>query len=99
MIIVSGSVRIDPAKREAARGIMEEMIVTSRGEDGCIDYAYSIDVLDPSIVRVHEIWRDRAALEAHFKTPHLDKWRAAWPTFGISDRKLQLIEVASTSSL
>jgi quinol monooxygenase YgiN len=99
MIMVSGTVRIDPARREAARGIMEEMITASRKEDGCIDYAYSVDVLDPSVVRVHEIWRDRAALEAHFKTPHLDKWRAAWPTFGISDRKLQLIDVASTSPL
>lgn len=99
MIIVTGTVRVDPARREAARDIMERMIIASRAEDGCIEYAYSVDVLDPGLIRVHEIWRDRAALQAHFKTPHLQEWRAAWPTFGITDRKLQLVEVASISPL
>jgi quinol monooxygenase YgiN len=99
MIMVSGTVRIDPAQLRAAHKIMEDMITASRKEDGCIEYAYSVDVLDPSVVRVHEIWRDRPALEAHFRTPHLAKWREAWPSFGISDRRLQLIEVASTSPL
>jgi quinol monooxygenase YgiN len=99
MIIVTGTVRVDPARREAARGIMERMIIASRAEDGCIEYAYAIDVLDPGLIRVHEVWRDREALQAHFKTPHLQKWREAWPTFGITDRKLQLVEVASISPL
>lgn len=99
MIMVSGTVRIDPARSQAAHDIMQTMITASRKEDGCIDYAYAIDVLDPSVVRVHEIWRDRAALDAHSRTPHLEEWRAAWPTLGITDRKLQLIEVASTSPL
>ena len=99
MIIVSGTVRIDPAKLQAARNIMQSMITASLGEDGCIEYSYSVDVLDPGLVRVYEVWRDKDALQAHFKTPHLDTWRAAWPSFGITDRKLQLIEVASTSPL
>lgn len=99
MIIVTGTVRVDPARREAARDIMERMIIASRAEDGCIEYAYSVDVLDPGLIRVHEIWRDREALQAHFNTPHLQEWREAWPTFGITDRKLQLVEVASVSPL
>jgi quinol monooxygenase YgiN len=99
MIIVTGTVRVDPARREAAREIMERMIIASRAEDGCIEYAYSVDVLDPGLIRVHEVWRDREALQVHFKTPHLQKWREAWPTFGITDRKLQLVEVASVSPL
>lgn len=99
MIVVSGTVRIDPAKREAAHDIMQKMITESRKEDGCNQYAYAIDVLDPSVVRVYEEWRDRAALEAHFRTPHLAEWRQAWPALGISDRKLQLIEVAASSPL
>jgi len=99
MIIVTGTVRVDPARREAAREVMERMIIASRAEDGCIEYAYSVDVLDPGLIRVHEIWRDRDALQAHFRTPHLQLWREAWPTFGITDRKLQLVEVASISPL
>ena len=99
MIIVTGTVRLDPARREAARDIMERMITASRAEDGCIEYAYSVDVLDTRLIRVHEVWRDREALQAHFRTPHLQEWREAWPTFGITERKLQLVEVASVSPL
>lgn len=99
MIIVTGTVRVDPARREAAREIMERMIIASRAEDGCIEYAYSVDVLDPGLIRVHEVWRDRDALQAHFRTTHLQEWRDAWPTFGITDRKLQLVEVSSVSPL
>ncbi len=99
MIVVAGSVRVDPAKREAARAIMEKVILASRGEDGCIDYAYAVDVLDPGLVRVWEVWRDRETLQRHFQTPHLSEWRAAWPTFGISDRKLAIYDVSGTAPL
>lgn len=99
MIVVAGTVRIDPAGLPGARSVMQTMIAASRAEDGCIEYSYSIDVLDPGLVRIYEVWRDREALQAHFKAPHLDQWRAAWPQLGIRDRKLELIEVASTSPL
>jgi quinol monooxygenase YgiN len=99
MIIVAGSVRVDPAKREAARAIMEKVITASRGEDGCIDYAYAVDVLDPGLLRVWEVWRDRETLQRHFQTPHLGEWRAAWPTFGISDRKLAIYDVSGMTAL
>jgi quinol monooxygenase YgiN len=99
MIIVAGSVRVEPAKREAARAIMEKTITASRAEDGCIDYAYSVDVLDPGLVRVWEVWRDRGTLQRHFQMPHLAEWRAAWPTFGITDRKLAIYDVSGSTPL
>lgn len=99
MIIVAGSVRVEPAKREAARATMEKTITASRAEDGCIDYAYSVDVLDPGLVRVWEVWRDRETLQRHFQMPHLAEWRAAWPTFGITDRKLAIYDVSGSTAL
>ncbi len=99
MIIVAGTVRIDPAKLGQAREIMERMIAASRKEDGCIEYGYSVDVLDPKVVHVFEAWRDMNALQRHFKTPHLAEWRAAWPSFGISDRKLHTYEISTSSPL
>lgn len=99
MIIVAGTVRVPPAKLDEARGIMEKMIAASRAEDGCIDYSYSVDVLEPGLVRVWEVWRDREALQRHFQMPHLAEWRAAWPAFGISDRKLAIYDVSGTTAL
>lgn len=92
MIVIEGSVRIPPENLEAARAVMEQMIRASRAEEGCIDYAYSIDVLDPGLVRVSERWENRAALTAHFKTAHMTTWRSFFPQLGITDRSLRLYE-------
>lgn len=92
MIIVEGTVRIDPDKIESAHRAMQKMIVASRAEPGCIDYAYSIDVLDAGLIRVNERWTDRAALKAHFAMPHMAEWRASWTELNIRDRSLRLYE-------
>ena len=99
MIIVAGTVRIEPSKLQEARGIMERMITASRAEDGCHAYSYSVDVLDPAVVHVFELWQDEATLQRHFQTPHLHEWRAAWSSFGISDRKLSMHTVSSSRPL
>jgi quinol monooxygenase YgiN len=88
-------VRLPPEKLEAAREVMAQMIRASRSEPGCIDYAYAEDVLQPGLIRVTEIWQDEAALDAHFASPHIAAWRAAWPELGISDRKLLAYEVGA----
>ncbi len=88
MIVVIGSFRIPPSMIEVIRPVMEEMITASRREEGCIEYCYALDVLDPGLVRVSEKWRDRAALEAHFRTAHIAEWRAQSSALAISERDL-----------
>ncbi|NBB16108.1 antibiotic biosynthesis monooxygenase [Caulobacter sp. SLTY] len=77
MVIVMGTVRVDPDAIERLRPAMEAMMAASRAEDGCLTYAYALDLLEPGLVRVSELWTDRAALEAHFKTAHMATWRTA----------------------
>lgn len=92
MIIIEGTVRAPPEKIAEARAIMERTIRASRAEPGCLEYAYSLDVLDPGLVRITERWESREALAAHFRMPHMAEWRAAWPSLGITDRDLRLYE-------
>ena len=92
MILIVGTVRLPPENITKARPAMEAMVAGSRAEDGCLEYAYSEDLLVPGLVRVTEVWRDREALKAHFQTPHMAVWRAAFPALNISDRNLSLYE-------
>ena len=88
MIVVIGSFRIPPSMIEVVRPVMEAMITASRAEQGCIEYAYALDVLDEGLVRVSEKWRDREALEAHFRTAHIAEWRAQVSALAVSERNL-----------
>lgn len=88
MLLIVGTFRLPVHKIDAARPIMEKMAVSSRAEDGCIEYGYAQDVFDPSLIHVKEMWADQIALDRHFATAHLAEWRAAWPSLGIHDRNL-----------
>jgi len=98
-VIIAGTVRVPPENLERFTPHMERMLAASRAEDGCQTYSYAVDVADPGLVRVFEAWRDQAAIDAHFQAPHMAEWRAAWPQFGVSDRRLSLYEVASERPL
>jgi quinol monooxygenase YgiN len=98
-LIVAGTVRVPPESLDGLRPHMAEMVAASRAEDGCVAYGYADDVLEPGLIHVFEIWRDQAALDAHFQTAHMSRWRAAWPSFGVSDRRLFAYEVATERAL
>jgi len=92
MVIIMGTVRLDPKRLDAARPAMAAMVEGSRAEAGCLHYAYAEDVLDRGLVRVSEFWSDHDALALHRTAPHMAAWRAAWPDLGLRDRDLQIIE-------
>ncbi len=93
MLLIVGTVRLPPENLDRAREAMQHMILASRMEDGCVDYGYAADILEPGLIHVKEMWRDRASLDQHFASAHIAEWRAAWPELGISDRNLVVYEV------
>ena len=98
-LIIAGTVRVPPENLARFKPHMERMLAASRAEDGCLTYSYAEDVAEPGLIRVFEAWRDQAAIDAHFQTPHMAEWRAAWPAFGVSDRRLTLYEAAAEEPL
>lgn len=92
MLLIIGTIRLPPDRLEQARPAMERMVLASRAEDGCLEYSYAQDVLDAGLIRVAEAWRDRAALDAHFRSAHIAQWRASWSALGIGERNLVLYE-------
>jgi quinol monooxygenase YgiN len=99
MILVLGTVRMPPENLARARSAMEAMVAASRAEDGCLEYGYAQDLLDPGLIRVTEMWTGREALQAHFQMPHMAAWRAEWPSLGIGERDLALYEAGDPEPL
>jgi quinol monooxygenase YgiN len=98
-IIIAGTVRAPPEALAALKPHQLAMLAASRAEDGCITYSYGLDVAEPGLIRVFEVWRDQAAIDAHFKAPHMAVWRAACAEHGVSERKLFAYETASERAL
>jgi quinol monooxygenase YgiN len=98
-LIIAGTVRVPPENVDRFRPHMLAMLAASRAEDGCYVYSYAEDVAEPGLIRVFEAWRDQAALDAHFTTPHMAAWRAAWPQFGVGERQLFAYEAVDERRL
>jgi quinol monooxygenase YgiN len=99
MLLITGTIRLPGENLSEAVVAMRAMIAASRSEQGCLHYSYAEDVLEPGLIRVSELWSDRAALERHFATSHIAAWRSTWPALGIHDRQLDLYEVEAPAPI
>ena len=94
MLLIVGTIRLPPDRLDHARPVMARMISASRAEDGCEEYSYAEDVLEPGLIHVKELWRDQATLDRHFASEHIAAWRSTWPNLGVTDRNLRVYDVS-----
>jgi len=99
MIVVTGKAKITPGSLGKFRNEMEAMITASRAEEGCIDYAYGIDVMEPDTLVVLEYWQDWAALDAHFTMPHMAVWRKELASIGVLSLDIKAAEMKDMRTL
>jgi quinol monooxygenase YgiN len=98
-LIVAGTFRVPPENMEPLRPHMREVAEATRLEDGCVVYSYGEDVGDPGLIRVFEVWRDQACLDAHLASAHMAHWQKVRAGFGLHDRRLAAYEVAAEREL
>jgi quinol monooxygenase YgiN len=66
-----------------AAGRVRGQIEATRAEPGCLHYSFAADLVDPDIMRITEKWENPEALEAHFKSPHMAAFNAAFQTANV----------------
>ncbi|MFT4517761.1 MAG: quinol monooxygenase YgiN [Halioglobus sp.] len=77
MIVVNAVVKSTQEDIVAMQGAIATMETASREEDGCDDYTFSVELNDPTVLRITEKWRSIEALMAHMGTPHMADFQAA----------------------
>lgn len=93
MIVITGRMKIADANRAAFLEIGERQVRLSREEAGCLSYALYEDALAPGTFFFHEEWKDRAAVDFHFKQAYcLEFVKRLRPlTDGEADMKIRKI--------
>ena len=76
MILITGMAKLHAEHRDSALAAAAEMSTHSLTEHGCIDYRFWISSTDPNSFLLFELWRDRAALDAHLAAPQLSEFAA-----------------------
>jgi quinol monooxygenase YgiN len=56
MLIIAGSLILDPAHRASFLAANADIVVQARQATGCLDFVQAADPLDPSRVNIFERW-------------------------------------------
>lgn len=83
MILIAGTIDVDPQKRDAAIEAGRPHMEATRAWKGCLDYVWSADPLVEGRIYVLERWEGEEDLAAHFKGPHYLAMRNTIASFGI----------------
>ncbi len=94
MLIVAGTVNIHLSERATLIEVVAQMMQDSIQETGCFAYDISASLTDPSQFHLYELWQDQAALDEHFKTPHMERFQAAIAG-KVMEMKIQTYEVTA----
>lgn len=77
MLVVVATLPGKPEKRDEIAAALCKAAAASRGDAGCLSYAFHRDLENPDRYVSVEVWEDKASLDAHFLTPHLAEMFAA----------------------
>jgi quinol monooxygenase YgiN len=98
-IVIAGWIDYEASERADVLAQFAEVARESREETGCLDYAVSPDPDDQQRIRVLEHWVSEEALQAHFATPHVQRFRSAVADRKRVGRSLQKHQVASSEPM
>jgi quinol monooxygenase YgiN len=71
VLVVLATLSGKPERRADIAAALAKAAAASRGDAGCLSYAFAQDVEDPDRFLSVETWADKASLDAHFTQPHL----------------------------
>ncbi|KHA76448.1 monooxygenase [Janthinobacterium lividum] len=92
-LIVVATIDAQADHIDAVRAALEAVVTPSRAESGCLRYELHLDNKIPTRFIMLEEWADKAALTAHYATPHFLTLVAA------TEGKAVKIDVAELSKL
>ena len=96
MLIVIGEAAAAPGRRQQMVAAVAEMARATRPDDGCETYGFYVDVTNPDVILSVEVWRDRAALDAHMSHDHTQSFIQTVPALVAGEPVMHFYNVEPT---
>jgi len=95
MHIIHAHIKVKPEFRTEYLDKVKELIKSSQEEEGNISYRLYEDTIHQNTFIMLEEWKDRAAIDFHFNTPHFKEWGQKSKEFVQEPTKVKIYEVIS----
>jgi quinol monooxygenase YgiN len=74
LLTVIAHMRAKPGREQELRDTLEALVEPTTKEPGYVNYDLHQGVEDPAVFFFYENWESPEALDAHFQTPHLQRF-------------------------
>ncbi len=76
MYVIVAPIKIKPEHKEAfIESMLDDAVGSVSNEPGCLRFNVIQDRENPNKIYLFEVYKDKAAFDAHLQTPHFIKWR------------------------
>jgi quinol monooxygenase YgiN len=99
VIIIAGTISIDPDKADQAIADAVVMMKATHAEAGNLAYVFSLDPLAPGQIQLFERWTDEEALAAHSASAHMAEFRPKMGGWGVTGADIKKYEISSEGPL
>ena len=98
-ILVTGTIDLDPAKRDTFIAAATKAMAATHTEAGCEHYSFAADLTDAGRFHVSEQWASPEALAEHQAGQHLADLMAEMGSFGLKGASVTRWEGCSPSPM
>jgi quinol monooxygenase YgiN len=99
MIVVTGYLTINPDLRAEVDAAIATLVPLTLAEDGCVQYRYANDILDPNQINIWEQWESEDAMNAHMGSTHLADFMGVMGTCIGGPLEITRHDIASSSKI
>ena len=99
MLVLAGSLRIDPAKRNEVLAVTIELMHGTRERPGCISFFCSADLEDSGVLHFFQEWESPQALERHIREPRVGAARVALGSLGVREIAVERYAIQSVGPI
>ncbi|HKY14568.1 MAG TPA: putative quinol monooxygenase [Microthrixaceae bacterium] len=99
MIVVSGTITIDPAKHDRMVELLSALVPATQAEAGNVTYGFYQGPEGGGEWRIFEEWESEDALNAHMVSPHMAEFMGSMGDVGVTGAELSRYDVSAKSKL
>lgn len=99
MLIVSGTVSVDPADHDRMVELVRPLVAATRAEEGNLSYGFYPDPDQPGSFRVYEEWDSADAMGAHMASEHMATFMSGMGELSVTGTSLVQHEVSGSTTL
>jgi quinol monooxygenase YgiN len=89
-VVLFARLKVKPEMVEKAKSAALAIVAESRSEAGCLNYDVHQAIDDETLFFWHETWANKAAIDAHFKTPFFEEFAKGVEEFAAEPPQINL---------